>query len=73
MQPPPEHNPALADLAGLIGDWELELSNAAFLSDPSETVRSPASFAWIEDGALIAHYQGEKPPGTPGATERAAS
>ena len=67
MEATPAYNPALRDLAVLVGDWTMELSNAAFLPNPSDTVTGPASFAWIEDGALLAFYQGDRPPGTPAA------
>jgi hypothetical protein len=67
LEPPAEHNPALANLAPLVGDWTMELSHAAFLPKPTDTVRSVATFAWIEGGALLALYQGDKPPQTPAA------
>lgn len=62
-----QHNPALNDLEGLVGDWEMELSNASFLSNPSDTVKGPASFAWEQDGAFLVMRMGDKPPSPPAA------
>lgn len=67
MAVPAAPNPALADLAVLIGDWTMELSHAAFLPDPGAMVVGKASWQWIEDGALLALSQGGPPPGTPAA------
>jgi hypothetical protein len=55
----PGLNPQLADLAFLVGAWEMELSNAAFLSQPTETVRSQVSYEWIENGAFLMLRMGE--------------
>jgi hypothetical protein len=63
-----EHNPALESLEGLAGDWEMELSNASFLPDPSETVTGHVSFEWLENGAFLVLYMGARPPATPDAT-----
>jgi hypothetical protein len=60
-------NPALKDLEVLIGDWEMELSNAAFLSGPSDTVKGAISFEWVQDGAFLAMRMGDKPPAPPEA------
>ena len=49
----PRANPHLKDLAFLVGAWEMELSNAAFLPHPADTVRRPVSFEWIEHGAFL--------------------
>lgn len=51
-------NPRLADLAPIVGEWQMELSNAAFLPDPQHTVRGRVVISWIEDGGLIAMRQG---------------
>lgn len=45
----PRSNPQLKDLEFLVGEWEMELSNAAFLPHPSDTVRRQVSFEWIEN------------------------
>jgi hypothetical protein len=58
-------NPALADLAVLVGDWELVLSDAAFLPDPTATVQGRASFTWIEDGAYLLYRIGDRTAGPP--------
>ncbi len=57
-----KHNPALKHLELLVGDWEMELSNAAFLPDPSDTVKGPVSFEWVQDGAFLVMCMGDKPP-----------
>jgi len=43
----------LKDLKVLVGDWEMELSNAAFLPDSSSTVKGRISFEWLENGAFL--------------------
>lgn len=49
----PRANPQLKDLAFLVGEWEMELSHAAFLPHPSDSVRSQVFFEWIENGAFL--------------------
>lgn len=44
----PKPNPMLIDLEGLVGDWEMELSNAAFIPHPNDTVKGQVSFEWIK-------------------------
>jgi hypothetical protein len=63
----PTPNPSLKPLELLVGDWEMELLNASFLSSPSDTVKGRVSFAWLQDGAFLIMYMGDKPPGTPDA------
>lgn len=53
-------NPALQDLAVLIGNWEMELSNAGFLPDPSARVKGKVSFEWLEDGAFLMMRMGDR-------------
>ena len=60
-------NPSLQALEILVGDWDMELSNASFLPSSSDIVKGQVSFAWLEDGAFIMMYMGNKPPGTPDA------
>ncbi len=36
-------NPALGTLQFLVGAWDMELSEAAFLADPDSGVHSPVS------------------------------
>jgi len=57
-------NPALADLAALVGEWRMELYNAAFLPDPDDRVTGSIVVDWIEDGRAIVIRQGdrENPP-----------
>jgi hypothetical protein len=43
-----------------VGDWDVELSGASFLPDPQAKVHVSTSFKWIENGAFLAMYQGEK-------------
>ncbi len=60
-------NPSLKHLEILVGDWDMELSNASFLPSSSDTVKGHVSFEWLEDGAFLIMYMGNKPPGTPDA------
>jgi hypothetical protein len=54
-----EHNPSLAPLGFLLGEWEVELSNTSFLSTRDDTALGQLTGAWIEDGALLVLRQGE--------------
>ncbi len=65
--PPSQPNPALKSLEVLLGDWEMELSNASFLPDPSGTVKGLVSFEWVHDGAFLLMRIGDKPPAPPAA------
>jgi hypothetical protein len=60
-------NPALKALKAFVGDWIMELSNASFLPISSAPVKRQASFEWLEGGAFLVMYMGDKPPGTPDA------
>ena len=64
---PQNPNPALIDLEVFVGDWAMELSNASFLPSLSNTVRGQVSLEWLEDGAFLVMYMGNKPPDTPDA------
>jgi|SRR5579859_181187 len=64
---PSQPNPALKPLEALVGEWEMEISNASFLPRPSDTVKGLVSFAWIQDGAFLLMRMGDKPPGPPAA------
>jgi hypothetical protein len=55
-------NPALKDLEILVGNWKMELSNASFLPRSSDTVTGYVSFEWLEDGAFLVMYMGNRPP-----------
>ncbi len=54
-------NPALESLQVLVGDWIMELSNAAFLPNPADTVKGHISFKWLEHGAFLGMHVGDKP------------
>jgi hypothetical protein len=58
----------LQELEVLVGDWKMELSNASFLPQPSDTMTGNASIEWVQGGAFLAMYMGNKPPGAPDAT-----
>lgn len=60
-------NPALQALEILVGDWDMVLSNASFLPSSSATVTGHVAFEWLEGGAFLVMYMGDKPPGTPDA------
>ena len=47
-----------------MGDWEMELSNAAFLPRPSDRV-GPVLIEWVQDGAFLALRMGDKLPNPP--------
>jgi hypothetical protein len=64
----PKPNPALKALEGLVGDWEMELSNASFLPSPSDTVKGHVTFEWLENGGFLVMRQGDKPPSPPAAS-----
>ena len=56
-------NPALAELAILVGDWDMALSGASFLPDPEQVIHGHFGCSWIEGGAALAMHQGgPKPP-----------
>lgn len=58
QQGAPRSNPQISDLDFLVGDWDMELSNAAFLPHPTDIVRGQVSFAWIENGAFLVMRMG---------------
>jgi len=62
-----KQNPALEHLEILVGDWDMELSNAPFLPKSSDTVRGHISFEWLESGAFLVMHMGNKPPSAPDA------
>jgi hypothetical protein len=57
-------NPALADLAPLLGSWRMELYNAAFLPDADARLTGSVVVDWVEGGAAVVIRQGdsENPP-----------
>ncbi len=52
------NNPALGNIAFLVGDWSIELSNASFLPDPKQKINFSVTYEWKADGAVIAVQQG---------------
>jgi len=60
-------NPALKPLEVLVGEWEMELSNASFLPRSTDTIKGPVSFGWTEDGAFLLMCMGGKPLSPPAA------
>ncbi len=64
------HNPALTSLEGLVGEWEMELSQTSFLPDPSDTIKGPVLIEWEQDGAFLLMCMGDKQPGPPQALWR---
>ena len=56
------HDAALRRLEMFTGDWDMEISGASFLPDRKTKIQGPASFRWIEHGAFLVMYQGEKVP-----------
>lgn len=61
-------NPAFEDLEKLVGQWQMVLSNATFLPDPTSTVNGTASFEWCEGGDFLIMRQGAKAGTAPWAT-----
>lgn len=64
---PGQGNPALKPLTVLVGEWEIELSHASFLPNPSDTVKGLVSFERVQDGAFLLMRMGDKPPSPPNA------
>jgi len=60
--PSPMRNAALERLKIFVGDWDMEISRASFLPDSQTKIHGPVSFSWIEHGAFLVMYQGEKVP-----------
>ncbi len=61
------YNPALTSFEGLVGEWEMELSQTSFLPDPSDTIKGPVLIEWVQDGAFLLMRMGDKQPGPPQA------
>ena len=49
-------NPALDQLAPLIGEWNIEITSMSFDADPSAIIRGHSSFAWLEGGAFLIQH-----------------
>ena len=52
-------NPALVDAARLVGDWKMDLYNAAFLPGPGARAAGSARVEWTEDGGALVLRQGD--------------
>ncbi len=63
----PAHNPALNALNVLVGEWDIALSNASFLPNPSDTVMGQVSIEWAENGAFLVMTMGARPQTMPDA------
>ena len=61
-------NSVLQSLRELVGTWEMNLSNASFLPDPTTTISGTASFEWFEGGDFLIMRQGSKVNGVPWST-----
>jgi hypothetical protein len=68
MTDPNTSNPTLAELALLVGDWDMALSGASFLPDPEQVIHGYLGCSWIEGGAALAMHQGGEPSTPPTAT-----
>jgi hypothetical protein len=64
----PETNPALKDLGVFVGVWDVEISNARFLPNPTATVHLQASVEWTDAGEFLVMRHGSKAAGPPYAT-----
>ncbi len=53
-------NPTLKQLAPFIGEWDMELSHAAFLPNPKAVIHGRVLFKWVEDGAFFVMEQGKE-------------
>ncbi len=60
-------NPSLADVAFLVGDWDMALSGASFLPDKGQVVHGRVEVRAIEQGTLLAMRQGIELPNPPAA------
>ncbi len=61
-------SPALADLGFLVGNWDMALSRASFLSDPNQVLHGRVEIEPIEGGAFLAIRQVADASGPPLAT-----
>jgi hypothetical protein len=56
QQTPFKSNPALDQLALLLGEWNIEITSVSSYEDQSAIVRGHSSFAWLEGGAFIIQH-----------------
>ena len=55
------NNPALKSLEILIGEWEMELTNASFLPNKSDKIKGLSTFEVIENSGFLVERQGDIP------------
>lgn len=58
-------NPALADLAFLVGEWEMAISQASFLPTPDDVVTGRVEITTTESGMLLVIRQAGDKAGPP--------
>ena len=51
-----QSNPALDQLAPLLGEWDIEITSISSYEDPSAVVRGHSSFGWLEGGAFLIQH-----------------
>ncbi len=56
----PQPNPTLKNLEPLVGAWDMEITNARFLPNPTDAVQGQVSFEWIEGGDFLVMRQGKR-------------
>jgi hypothetical protein len=61
-------NPALVELQFLVGEWEMTLSEASFLADPTQTVTGRVVVETTEAGTLLVMRHFPEPSGPPQAS-----
>lgn len=62
-----DHNPALADLDFLSGEWDMKLSNTPCLPSLDDTAHGHVTFEWIGGGAFLVMLQREQTGNPPSA------
>lgn len=56
-------NEALDRLSGLIGSWDLTMSNAFFLDSLDQKAKGGATFEWLDDALVVFRWQMHDVPG----------
>ncbi len=49
-------NPALEALSPFLGEWEIEITNMSFNSDPFAAVQGRSTFDWLDGGAFLIQH-----------------
>jgi hypothetical protein len=60
-------NPSLEGLDVFVGEWNVEISNISFLSDPSARGLGQYRFEWLEGGAFLMMHSEVEDPHVPDA------